>query len=415
MSINSFSQYLKEDTNTVYFTFGRFNPPTIGHGKLMDKMSSVAGKSAYRIFLSQSQDPKKNPLSYLDKIKGVRKMFPKHARSIIANKKINNAFDIAVNLYNAGFKKIVMVVGSDRVMEFDILLKKYNGTKARHGFYNFEDIKVISAGDRDPDASGVEGMSASKQREFVRKNDFMSFANGVPTTMSHKDVKQLFNDIRTGMGLKEKLEFKNHIGLKPVSETREKYVKGDLFELGDKVIVKETQEVGEVTWLGSNYLMVEMNDGKKFRKWLDSVEKIEESFSTSLDPRAARFLDKLINGNKYKKALQYSIELQTKQPKYSVQQLLVQTAKHLQIDYRNLQSTFDKLKTKGLLPAGLIPEEVDYVASVKTKIEREKSSDDVKHDRMLKRASLRNAINKRSQKKNSAGLAMKGMPNVKGF
>ena len=403
MSINSFRQYLNEETGTVYFTFGRFNPPTIGHGKLMDKMASVSGKSAYRAFLSQSQDPKKNPLSYVDKIKGVRKMFPKHARSIIANKKINNAFDIAVNLYNSGFKKIVMVVGSDRVMEFDILLKKYNGIKARHGFYNFEDIKVISAGDRDPDASGVEGMSASKQRDFVRKNDFISFANGVPNTMSHKDIKQLFNDIRTGMGLKEKLEFKHHVELKTLSETREKYVKGDLFELGDQVVVKETQEVGEITWLGSNYLMVEMSDGRKFRKWLDAVEKVDESFSSSLDPRSARFLDKLINGNKYKKALQYSIQLQSKNPKYSIQQILVQTAKHLQIDYRNLQSTFDKMKSKGVLPSKLVPEGVDYVVSTQAEIDREKASDKIKHDRMIKRAKLRNVISKRT---------MKGIPNV---
>src|SRR5210317_907350 len=144
--INSFLQYLVEEEKIVYFTFGRMNPPTIGHGKLLDKVKQEAGSQPYRIYVSQSQDPKKNPLSYQDKIKHVRKMFPKHARSVMSDKKVKTAIDAAVQLYNQGFKKLVMVVGSDRIREFDILLNKYNGKTARHGFYDFSDIKVVSAG-----------------------------------------------------------------------------------------------------------------------------------------------------------------------------------------------------------------------------------------------------------------------------
>jgi len=273
--INSFRQYLVEEEKIVYFTFGRMNPPTIGHGKLLDKVKQQAGSQPYRVYVSQSQDSKKNPLSYQDKIKHVRKMFPKHARSVMSDKKVKTAIDAAVQLYNQGFRKLVMVVGSDRIREFDILLNKYNGKKARHGFYDFMDIKVVSAGDRDPDAEGVEGMSASKQRENASKNDFIAFSQGLPTSMNNNAARKLFNDVRSGMGLKEQKFFKNHIQLNTVSSTREAYVNGDLFHIDQLVTIKGSEELGVVKVLGSNYLVVEMNDQKRFRKWLTDVKPLE--------------------------------------------------------------------------------------------------------------------------------------------
>lgn len=274
--IPSFSQYLIEEQKTAYFTFGRMNPPTIGHGKLLDKLSTTSGKNPYFVYLSQTQDAKKNPLSYSDKVKHARKMFPKHARSILINKSVRVPIDIMVDLYNKGFNNVVMVVGSDRVREFEVLLNKYNNQKARHGFYNFESIKVVSAGDRDPDAEGVEGMSASKQRANAADNDFTTFSQGLPKEVSNRDARKLFNDVRAGMGLKEQNTFKNHISLEPVSEEREAYVKGDLFELGDQVIVKESDEMGLITYLGANYVIVEFSEGNVARKWIKDVEKIEE-------------------------------------------------------------------------------------------------------------------------------------------
>lgn len=273
--INTFSQYIVEEERVVYFTFGRMNPPTVGHGKLLDTLAKKAGRNPYKVFLSQSTDAKKNPLSYSDKIKHTRKMFPKHARSIMINKKVRTAIEALVSLHDEGYRKVVMVVGSDRLREFDVLLNKYNGVKARHGFYNFKSIDVISAGARDPDAEGVEGMSASKQRANAADNDFTAFAQGLPKNMSNADARRLFNDVRKGMGLKEAKEFKRHLQLDTVSETREKFVKGDLFELGEQVIIKKTDEVGTITVLGSNYVIVETAD-RKTRQWLDAVEKIEE-------------------------------------------------------------------------------------------------------------------------------------------
>ena len=275
MAFGSFKQYVTEETGTVYYTFGRMNPPTAGHGKVMDMLAKKSGSSPYKVFLSQTQDSKKNPLSYSDKVKHVRKMFPKHARSVMINKKVNNPMDAASALYADGHINLVMVVGSDRVNEFDILLNKYNGVKARHGFYNFKTIKVISAGERDPDSSGVDGMSASKQRANASNNDFAAFSQGVPTTLSYKDGRKLFNDVRKGMGLKEETSFKHHIELDKVSDVREQYIKGDLYALGDRVKVIEDGSAGTVSWLGTNYLMIDLDEGGRARKWVDAVEPIE--------------------------------------------------------------------------------------------------------------------------------------------
>ena len=274
MSIKNFSQYLREEKGEVYFTFGRMNPPTIGHGKVMDNLAKKSGKYDYKVYMSQKTG-KKDPLSYKDKVKHIRKMYPKHARSVIMDPKIKNVFDVAAQLYDQGYTSVCMVVGDDRLREFTVLLEKYNGVKARHGFYKFKSIKVISAGQRDPDAEGVEGMSASKQRSFAKSNDYQSFTQGVPRNYSDKDTRKLFNDVRKGMGLKEETQFKNHIALPVVSETREQYIQGELYAVGDEVIIKESDELVTVSVLGSNYVIVERADGTRLRKWLESVELVE--------------------------------------------------------------------------------------------------------------------------------------------
>lgn len=272
--IKDFKSYLIEEAKEVYFTFGRMNPPTIGHGKVLDTIAKKARGVDWKVYVSQSVGPK-DPLSYSDKVKHLRKMFPKYGRNIMVDKGVKNVFDVAAKLYDQGYKRITMVVGEDRLREFDVLLNKYNGKKARHGFYNFEQISVVSAGRRDPDAEGVEGMSASKQRENAKNNDYTSFIQGVPKSMSEKDTRKLFNDVRKGLGLKEETSFKRHIELPKVSDLREQFVKGELFELGDIVVIKESEEVGIVSVLGSNYVIVECGD-KKVRKWLDAVELVEK-------------------------------------------------------------------------------------------------------------------------------------------
>ena len=283
MVINSFKNYLVEEEKTVYFTFGRMNPPTIGHEKLLTALSSKAGRNPYRVYLSQSQDKDKNPLDYKTKIKTVRKFFPKHARSVIMNPKLRTVFEIVTSLYNEGFKNVAMVVGSDRVNEFDVLLNKYNGTKGRHGFYNFSRIDIQSAGDRDPDAEGVTGMSASKMRAAAKDNDYTSFSQGLPKSVSNAEAKKIFNDVRLGMGLKEQTDFTNSVQFEPVSEEREQYVSGNLFQPGDIVEDKNTKETYAIKYLGANHVIVEDVEERTQRKWLNSIQKVEGTMKPNFE------------------------------------------------------------------------------------------------------------------------------------
>jgi hypothetical protein len=125
-------------------------------------------------------------------------------------------------------------------------------------------------------------MSASKQRANAKDNDYQAFTQGVPKNMSDKDTRKLFNDVRKGLGLKEEFSFKNHVELPQVSETREQFVKGELFALGDTVVIKESEEVGIVSVLGANYVIVECGE-KRLRKWLDSVELVEKKATQDPD------------------------------------------------------------------------------------------------------------------------------------
>ena len=275
MTLKTFSDYLAENVKEVTFVFGRFNPPTTGHEKLFDTVKKVSKGGAYRIYASKSEDKKKNPLAFNDKVKFMRKLFPKHARNIMADKDVRTVFDIAVKLYDQGFTKITMVAGSDRVKEFEKLLNKYNGTKGRHGFYQFETyINVASAGKRDPDSEGVDGMSASKMRMAAEFGEVSAFSAGLPSGTNQKLATDLFNAVRKGMGLKKE-SHRPHVELPTLSETREEYVEGNIFNEGEKVQMKENGDVGTIQHKGSNYLLVNFGEFRK-RVWLDSVDEYYE-------------------------------------------------------------------------------------------------------------------------------------------
>ena len=185
----------------LVFAFGRFNPVTTGHEVLMDKAKAVGGRN-YRIYVSKSQDRKKNPLDYKSKIKYMRKIFPAHASNIVDGP-ARTAIDVAVDVFEDGYTELIMIAGSDRVGEFQKLLDKYNGVKARHGEYKFDSIKVINAGERDPDAAGASGMSASKMRGAAADDDFDLFKTGLPDNFKDtRDAKALFRTLQKAMGIK---------------------------------------------------------------------------------------------------------------------------------------------------------------------------------------------------------------------
>ena len=407
MTINSFKNYLVEEEKTVYFTFGRLNPPTIGHEKLLDVLARKAGKNPYKIYLSQSQDKDKNPLQYKDKVKIARKMFPRHARSIVMSPKgqARNIMEVASAIYNEGFKNVVMVVGSDRVNEFTARLEAVNGKKGRHGFYNFAKITVISAGNRDPDAEGTEGMSASKMRAAASSNDFASFSQGLPKAIGNGEAKKIYNAVRSGMGLKEQKEFKNHIQLEPVSEIRESYMDGKLFEVGDEVVIKGQGIVAEIKHLGANYVIVE-SKGEVYRKWLTDVEKIDpnESFEYEVHDfvklsEAAQDPD--ISDRKGTQPAKYHAGLK-KSTKVKRDAQFKKQAKMADDDPAAYKpAPGDKTaKTKPSKYTKQFKQMFgDDVDLAKKRIDREKAADKIKHDRMMDRARMRQTVQKNRETK----------------
>ena len=261
---------LVEAKETIVFAYGRFNPPTTGHEKLIQKVASIAGSNPYRIYPSHSQNPKRDPLPQALKTAYMRKMFKKYAKNIVISKS-KNAIEIAVELYDQGYKNLVMVAGSDRVKVFDDMLNQYNGVEGKgHGYYKFDSIKIVSAGERDPDAEGVEGMSASKMRAAAADGDFDSFSQGISSGIS--DGKKLYRDVRKYMGVREERDMGDMTDFETL---RDAYLTGQIWNVGDVVEAKGI--VGEVVRKGTNYLSFVAEDGKVHKAWLHEIE-LDEAF-----------------------------------------------------------------------------------------------------------------------------------------
>ena len=247
------------------------------------------------IFGSFSQDKKKNPLSHQQKMKYLKQMFPNEMRGNKPVSGLRTAIEVAV--YLNSYDNLVMVVGSDRVSEFQKLLDTYNGVDGpRHGMYSFKKIEVVSAGDRDPDAEGVTGMSASKMRQLRRRrHGFLS--KGLPAGY---DGTELFNDVRKGMGIQREIK-----SFKPVSEmdnmewVREQYFQNMIYEIGEWVKDKKTGIVGEVVKRGTNYVTVVQEDFSLHKIWLEDLETTEKK-KTKL-PEAVDFLKNRNLWEKYRR------------------------------------------------------------------------------------------------------------------
>ena len=288
--ISSFGQFLEAKQKTVVFSFGRFNPPTTGHQKLLQKIIQTAKQMGGqpKLYVSYSQDLKKNPLTAKQKIAYIKKMFPKEAGLLELKDNINikNPIDVATEL-NGKYDKLVMVVGSDRVRDFKALLNKYNGVESRHGLYKYQDIQIVSAGERDPDAEGVAGMSASKMRAAAASGDYESFSLGLPSTF--KQGEKLFKDIRLGMNVKEQLKpFKPIVEMSNMELVREQYFQNLIYNIGDWVKDTKTEIIGEVVKRGTNYLTIVQEDFTLHKVWLEDTESMEEQHKKL--PKAINFL-----------------------------------------------------------------------------------------------------------------------------
>jgi len=252
--------------NKLIFAFGRFNPPTTGHAKLMREVITQARKNNanHIVYASASTDSRKNPLDVNTKVKFMKKMFPQN--KIQAAGGTQRTFIEILKFYNKMYGEIIMIAGSDRIKEFQTLVDKYNGKE-----YEYKKVTVVSSGERDPDAEGVSGMSASKMREMAKNNDYRSFKSGV-TGLSDSDTKELFNAVKKGMGIREGIEsFTNFLN----NDLREEYHQERIFNVGDMVEHMDGT-MGMIVRRGSNYVSMEDNDGLVKKAWLYDVQNLEE-------------------------------------------------------------------------------------------------------------------------------------------
>ena len=252
--------------NTLVFAFGRFNPPTVGHAKLMSKVITEArtNNANHIVYASASTDKRSNPLDVNTKVKFMKKMFPKN--NIKAAGGNERTFMEILKFFDKMYGKIIMIAGSDRVSEFQKLSDKYNGKD-----YNYKSIKLVSSGERDPDAEGVTGMSASKMREMAKNNDYRSFKLGVPN-LSDSDSKTLFKAVKKGMGIREGVEnFTDFLN----NDLREEYHQERLFNVGDMVEHMDGTK-GMIVRRGSNYVTMEGDDGLIKKAWLYDLQSLDE-------------------------------------------------------------------------------------------------------------------------------------------
>jgi len=256
-----FRDFIEEQKEKhAVLAFGRMNPPTTGHAKLVDKVKEVAKSvgGSHHVVLSHSQDPKKNPLSAKDKLKHAKRFFPDTNLST-SNKEHPTFLDQAAKLHKSGVTHLHMVAGSDRTEEYKKKLAQYNGTH-EGALFNYKKITVHSSGERDPDAEGTEGMSASKMRSHASTGNFKEFKKGVPGHVPEHHAKELFHDVRKHMGVKENVD----------DEFEELLTEG----VHDKGIFKAVFLAG-MTEINSDKALEFLMDKKGLNKTMPASEKIE--------------------------------------------------------------------------------------------------------------------------------------------
>ena len=265
-----------ETSEVLTVAFGRFNPPTVGHGKLLSAAKKASQGGDLKIYPSRSQDPKKNPLDPDMKISFMKKMFPDYSENIINDDEMRSIFNVLTTASEGGYKDVNIIVGSDRQAEFENLATKYNGE-----LYDFENINVISAGVRDADAEGVEGMSASKMRKAVVDGDFDAFRRGTPKDLNDGDTQALFDAVRSGMKVKAKKEVKEMWEIAPKCDPkglRDNYVSGNIFNIGDIVESLHTGLIGKIVRRGTNHLICVTKEDYMFKSWIRDVMEAVQNY-----------------------------------------------------------------------------------------------------------------------------------------
>ena len=283
---------------TLTLAFGRFNPPHAGHQQLMDiaAQSAEAEESDYIIVPSRSQDAKKNPLDADTKITLMRAMFPQHSERIVNDGANRTIFDVLKKAHNDGYTNVRIIAGQDRVKEFDKLSQNYNGQ-----LYQFDNMEVVSSGERDPDSEGVEGLSSSRMRLAAAEGDFKTFRAGLPQDLPRKMAMTLFDTVRQSMNVKEMKEFWNIWEIAPkydLENLRESYIGKKIFNIGDRVENLNTGMIGRIIRRGANHLICVAENNIMFKSW---VKDLKEAVVNATTPSGVPSDQRLVGTDAHRK------------------------------------------------------------------------------------------------------------------
>ena len=298
---------VEKTKGTLTIAFGRFNPPHIGHQKLMDMAASGSEDGDYIVVPSRTQDKKKNPLDADTKISYLRKMFPQHSEKIVNDAQNRTIFDVLKKAHMDGYTNVKIYGGNDRVSDFQKLSGDYNGK-----LYQFDNIEVIDAGKRDTKSKKkVERAEASSQRRFAAEGDFESFKSFLPKELDDKDAKELYNQVRAAMNIKEGWNLWEISPKLDFIQLRENYINGNIFNIGQLVENLNTGLIGKIIRRGTNYLICVTEDNIMFKSWIkDVMEAVTNSDAPSGVPADQRlvgtdahrkYVEKMVPGSEWGK------------------------------------------------------------------------------------------------------------------
>jgi hypothetical protein len=251
----------------VVITFGRFNPPSLGHENLINAVQEQAEEleAEYRIYPSRTSDKKQNPLDFKTKYNILQHVFTDHAENIINDPENgDNIYDILTSLHDEGYHHVVIMCGDENVQKYEKIAQKYNGT-----VYDFYGVEVVGAGMPDPDNDKSEGITSSMMRKSALENDYETFKQGLPGTVSKKECRAIYSQVRKSMSLKEELWV-----IAPnldINNLREEYYQGNIYNLGEHVIDSVTGIAGKIVTRGSNYVIFVDEQKKIHRTWIKDL------------------------------------------------------------------------------------------------------------------------------------------------
>ena len=274
---------LDKTLDTLTLAFGRFNPPHLGHEKLIKAAEKASAGGDLKIYPSRTVDNSKNPIPPDMKVSYMKKMFPDYEEQIINDPEMRTIFNVLIAADEEGYKSINIVAGPERIAEFEKIAVEYNGSE----YFDFPDgIRTITAGDREEGAVGVEGMSATNQRQAVLDDDIEKFKKALPKDFDAADSQALFDAVRQGLSTKKKGKNGKEVEeqsdpwmvapkLHP-KELRENYFRKNIFNVGDMVESLNTGLIGKIIRRGTNYLISVTEDNVMFKSWTHDLAEYTE-------------------------------------------------------------------------------------------------------------------------------------------